>query len=713
MKKVFALIILTLFFSITFISFLNFRFTDIQVKEVIETSEYNIFDEQIRPNFDPELIEDSLVLQRFYKRGLDADYPYRLGLNMVRAGESFSSHDFVYKDLENLGAQGIRQIQGHDLNWSVIWRGYGEGVGETNSSGKCINVPKGCSGSSCWYNEPSGSKVKDKEDAFVLGDFNGTNEDFSDPDNYDFSDAQKFMRRTSFYYQPTLFITGLSQNRKHFICLDENDEEEEDYCHENGAKNSDIKQCHWLYTPNGYKITLDSGDDDYSKIKKAIKGYLNNVAEKSSAYGLHHYEIGNELERFPHPSYRWTYDWSYIDRYYMRLLKLSKETLVNKYEDLGLVDEPKVMFAGLFSTDYEFDDYRLAEEPHSLNFFKKTLKEIKNDMDDNGTDINDYFDIFNFHHYQGWTTLRAHINNIKNLLEDQIGGNVLDDVAIWATELGLTNSDIENGPFYLIDGNEGKVEYYCNGHLLDLKDGVTRGDLTSTSVNTALDNCETKFVNNTLKESRNMLKYMAVSWGNGVKLINWHTHLQNSSFYLGLRLQYDSNTTAMEGCTTNSDDPTMSAFSREDHANYCAKTSWFVYQKIAEKLGNFKKSSEIHYDNNGWFLYLFSQQQYSDGVSGKPRFVSWLGCPDEGGSCSDTSGKNEEVTIYQLMKHLSDNQKSKYNGCLKLIDLTPNCTGKKRAFCSKFDETEYNFTGDGGTVSIPVNGYPSIIEPCN
>ena len=57
-------------------------------------------------------------------------------------------------------------------------------------------------------------------------------------------------------------------------------------------------------------------------------------------------------------------------------------------------------------------------------------------MDDHGTKVTDYFDIFNFHHYQGWTTLRSHLNNIKELFKDELGDDVLDDIAIWATELG-------------------------------------------------------------------------------------------------------------------------------------------------------------------------------------------------------------------------------------------------------------------------------------
>ena len=172
------------------------------------------------PLSDLEISVDDLLFHRLYNRNLDEDYPYRLGLNMVRAGDRYASHDFVYKDLENLGAQGLRQIQGHDLNWSVIWTGYGEGVGEKNSSDRCINVPTGCSGDGCWYKEPSSSKVSDKEDAFVVGSFNDDNEDFTNESFYDFSNAQKFMKQRSYYYQPTLFITGLSQNRQHFICLD-------------------------------------------------------------------------------------------------------------------------------------------------------------------------------------------------------------------------------------------------------------------------------------------------------------------------------------------------------------------------------------------------------------------------------------------------------------------------------------------------------------
>ena len=67
-------------------------------------------------------------------------------------------------------------------------------------------------------------------------------------------------------------------------------------------KGSDIEQCQWLYTPNGHKITLDSGDDYFNETKEAIQGYLENVAIKSASKGIRHFEVGNELERFPHPS---------------------------------------------------------------------------------------------------------------------------------------------------------------------------------------------------------------------------------------------------------------------------------------------------------------------------------------------------------------------------------------------------------------------------
>ena len=636
---------------------------------------------------------------------------------MARAGDRYASYDFVFKDFQNLGAQGVRQVQGHDFNWSVVWQGYGEGVGATNSNGKCINVPESCEEDDCWYIEPSSSKVKHKEDAFVPGNFRGSNEDFSDPENYDFSSAMKFMNNTSFYYQPTLFITGLNQNLHQFVCVDENDEdegyEEEDYCHENGAKSSDIDQCQWLYTPNGYKIELKDRGDYHEEIYEAVEGYLNVSAEKAASYGVHHFEIGNELERFPHPKII-TYNWSYIDRYYMRLLKLSKKTLAKKFEELDRRENPKVIFAGLFSTDYEYDDYGFIEEPHNLDFLNQVLKEINSDMKDEGTNINDYFDIFNFHHYQGWTTLRAHINNLKNIFEDQIDdSDVLDKVAFWATELGSTTGDIDNGPFTLRDSSQGNVKYYCNGHLVNWSDGISSSDVSSSTLSDALENCAVKFVNNTLKESRNMLKYMAVAWGNQVKLINWHTHLQNSNYYLGLRVKYDNNTTAMDGCLDNEDDPTFEEFpSRSDHQNYCAKTSWFTYRLISQKLGNFGRSREIHYNKNGWFLYLFSKKQYEIGESSEPRFVSWLGCPENGGSCSGVSGKTEEVTIDQLLENLNDSQKNRYDGCLQVTSLKPDCSGNEEAFCSKFTTTKYNFRGDGSGTVIPVEGYPSIIEPC-
>jgi hypothetical protein len=664
-----------------------------------------------------DVLDTRPIFPNFYQRELDNDYPYRLGLNMVRAGSPYAKHDFVYKDLENLGAQGIRQIQGHDFNWSVVWKGYGEGVGDKNNSGYCRNVPLACSEEDCWYIEPTSSKVKHKEDAFVPGNFLGTNEDFSNADNYDFTDSKMFMSKTDFYYQPTLFITGLAQNRQHFICIDEEDESEgfddEEYCHENGAKSSDIEQCQWIYTPNGHKVKLKDSGNYHDEIYDAVKSYLSISAETAAHYGVHHFEIGNELERFPHPGLLGVYNWNYIDRYYMRLLKLSKKALSEKFEELGQSEEPQVMFAGLFSTEYDFDGYSATQQPHNLDFLAQVLKEISSDMKDEGTDINDYFDIFNFHHYQGWTTLRSHINNLKEIFTDKIDDNVLDDISFWATELGLTTGDISNGPFEIDDNRQGEVEYYCDGHAVNWQNGISLSDITSSTESNASENCESKFVDNTLKESRNMIKYMAIAWANGVKLINWHTHLQNSNFYLGLRVKYNKVTTAMEGCLENEDDPTMEEFNYNDHQNYCAKTSWFVYRMIAEKLGNWGKSREIHYDNNGWFLYLFSQKQYDNGATTEPRFVSWLGCPDNGGDCSNVSGKTESITIYKLMKNLSDDQKDRYNNCLQVTDLDPTCSGNKKAFCSKFSTQQYRFSGDGGNVTIPVKGVPSIIEPCD
>ena len=87
---------------------------------------------------------------------------------MVRAGNPYSGHEFVYADIKNLSAKGVRQVQGHDLNWSVIWEGYGAGVGEKSAGGNCINVPKGCTGSNCWYIEPSSSSVKEKKEHLFL-----------------------------------------------------------------------------------------------------------------------------------------------------------------------------------------------------------------------------------------------------------------------------------------------------------------------------------------------------------------------------------------------------------------------------------------------------------------------------------------------------------------------------------------------------------------
>ena len=77
-----------------------------------------------------------------------------------------------------------------------------------------------------------------------------------------------------------------------------------------------------------------------------------------------------------------------------------------------------------------------------------------------------------------------------------------------------------------------------------------------------------------------MLKYTAVSWGNGVNLINWHTHLQRQEYYPGLRIEYNNKKPALDGCIDHPQDATMMEFKSEgDNKKYCAKTSWFVYRK--------------------------------------------------------------------------------------------------------------------------------------
>ena len=69
----------------------------------------------------------------------------------------------------------------------------------------------------------------------------------------------------------------------------------------------------------------------------------------------------------------------------MRLLKLSKSTLVNKYQELGEDQDPLTIFSGLFSTDYNVDRDWEISQPHNLDFLQKVLREIKDDMDDNDT----------------------------------------------------------------------------------------------------------------------------------------------------------------------------------------------------------------------------------------------------------------------------------------------------------------------------------------
>ena len=148
------------------------------------------------------------------------------------------------------------------------------------------------------------------------------------------------------------------------------------------------------------------------KRKRRLRAILKNVAIKSASNGIRHFEVGNELERFPHPSVLGIYNWKKIDRYYMRLLKLSKSTLVNKYQELGEDQSPITIFSGLFSTDYNVDREWEISQPHNLDFLQKVLREIKDDMDDSDKTINEYFDILNFHHYQGWKKSQSHTSII-------------------------------------------------------------------------------------------------------------------------------------------------------------------------------------------------------------------------------------------------------------------------------------------------------------
>ena len=80
---------------------------------------------------------------------------------------------------------------------------------------------------------------------------------------------------------------------------------------------------------------------------------------------------------------------------------------------------------------------------------QKVLREIKDDMNAEGNDFKDYFDIVNFHHYQGWTTLKQHIRNIKEVIEEELGEGIVKHIPIWASEIGVTTSDLDRGPIIL------------------------------------------------------------------------------------------------------------------------------------------------------------------------------------------------------------------------------------------------------------------------
>ena len=195
--------------------------------------------------------------------------------------------------------------------------------------------------------------------------------------------------------------------------------------------------------------------------------------------------------------------------------------------------------------------------------------------------------------------------------------------------------------------------------------------------------------------------------GNGVELINWHTHLQNSEFYHGLRMKYTYATSGLDGCLNNSNDPTISSFSNySQHKNYCAKTSWYAFRLIAEKLGNFGRAKEVHYNKDGLFLYKFSHQNYDHG-EGVPQFVTWFGCLED--NCEASSGS---LSGSDLLNELTVKQQSEFNGCLQITSLRASCKQSELAFCSKFPTNKYYFNRDGSDVDITADGYPKIISPC-
>ena len=81
---------------------------------------------------------------------------------------------------------------------------------------------------------------------------------------------------------------------------------------------------------------------------KAVLDYVDVSAQNASKYGVHHFEIGNELERAPHPKAAGIYNWHKVDKYYMRLLKLVKGALVDKFNELGRSEKPKVLSSRTF-----------------------------------------------------------------------------------------------------------------------------------------------------------------------------------------------------------------------------------------------------------------------------------------------------------------------------------------------------------------------------
>ena len=71
------------------------------------------------------------------------------------------------------------------------------------------------------------------------------------------------------------------------------------------------------------------------------------------------------------------------------------------------------------------------------------------------------------------------------------------------------------------------------------------------------------------------------------------------------------------------------------------------------------------------------------------------------------------ITAEDLKSHMkqamSDAQTARYNKCVKVTYMKPNCSDDKALFCSKFKTETHKITDK---LEIEIGGHPAIIEPC-